>query len=73
MLRGWNSKKCHKRDMLDGNNGTGGNNKAIYSNTNGKFYVSAFLRPVPGDLNEITKKSSSTEDEKNIKYFPKLY
>jgi hypothetical protein len=59
--------------MLDGNNGTSGDNKAVYNKTQGKFYVSAFIRPVPGDLNEVSKKSTSTGDEKTIKYFPKLY
>jgi hypothetical protein len=67
------SANCHKRDMLDGNNGTSGDNKAVYNKTQGKFYVSAFIRPVPGDLNEVSKKSTSTGDEKTIKYFPKLY
>jgi len=53
--------------------GTNGDNKAVYYNTKGTFKVSAFLRPVPGDLHQITKKTTSNGLEETIKYAPSLY
>jgi len=66
---------CSHADMSDDDD-DGGDNKAIYTNTMGDFNISAFTRPVPGDLLDITKKGGSLgvgETESTIKYYPKLY
>ena len=72
--------KCQKRDMLTGvgdtgrsGGGTTGDNKAIYNKTKATFKVSALVRPVPGDLPELSRKTDSNGEEKNIKYAPFLY
>ena len=63
---------CPRRDMLD-SHASDGANKAIYDGTKGVFVIDAFSRPVPGDLNGITQKSSNSAIEKTIKYYEKLY
>ena len=61
---------CSHSDMTDAERN--GDNKAVYTNTKGKFVVDALLRPVPGNTYH-TMKEASDLDEETIKYHPKLY